>query len=107
MTDEANSYETATSEQLDADYAELIELEALLYQLPDALVLPRSGKTSAAEYRTRMSAALRAMSELVYEVRVHPVGVTRARLIAVLSRWRQARARCQEILRHRRRSVTR
>lgn len=98
MTDEANSYETATNEQLDADYAELSELESLLYQLPDHLIVSRHGKTSAAEYRTRMSTALRTLGELVTEVRLHPAGGARAKLIAPLVRWRTDRARYAEVL---------
>lgn len=95
MTD----YENTSNAQIETDINELSELEQLLYQLPDHLVVSTAGKTTATEYRMRATAALRAMTELLVEVRDHPIGVTRARLVAPLAKWREDRAKYIRTLR--------
>jgi hypothetical protein len=83
-------------EEFQSDLTELLELESLLYRLPDSVI---AGKCMlGAQYRARMSAVLKLLGDLVTEVQLHPVGVTRARLVATLARWRASRARYADLM---------
>lgn len=96
MSDE---YQTASDELIDSDKEELTELEQMLYGLPDGAMVPGRDSRAAAEYRLRLSAALLALTALLSEVKDQTPGVTRARLLAPLARWRTDRARAKQILR--------
>jgi hypothetical protein len=88
-------------EEIAADVAELAELERLLAGLPEELVIAyalRSGRASAAQYRLRMFASLRAMKGLIEEIGEMPVSVGRAKLMNALGRWREHRAKIAERL---------
>lgn len=93
-------YRSTSDEQIELDRAELQELETLLYRLPDDLVV-RGSLVSAAEYRVRASAALRAMADLLTAIQQHPLGVSRAKLVSPLRMWRTARAVIRDRLRQR------
>ncbi|HKQ65995.1 MAG TPA: hypothetical protein VJZ73_13355 [Methylomirabilota bacterium] len=95
-------------DELADDRAELEALESMLMGLPDELVIaahPRAGKSAAARFRLDMSAALRAMHELLDVVARYPedsrsvdVQVAGDMMREPLKRWRAARAKIAERL---------
>jgi hypothetical protein len=90
-----------TKKAIDSDRRELIELDALLMNLPDEIILAYAradGKQATAQFRFRMGAAIKAALGMLDAVEKAPIGRTRTECFIVLEDWRTDRARVAERL---------